>query len=282
MKGKVCVITGATSGIGLEAAEQLGRKGARLVLVGRDPRRGDAALARLRAKLPDLEAELRYADLSSLGDIRRLATDLAAALPRIDVLINNAGAFFDRHELTADGLERTFALNHMGYYLLTRLLLEKVKAAAPSRIVVVASDAHRSATLDFSDLAGRRRTDGWTAYRRSKLANILFTLELAEKLAGTGVIANSLHPGFVATRFGDNSRRLGMRLLFGLSKRILAIPPARGAETIVYLAASAEPAASSGGYFAKCRETQPSAAARDRDAARRLWEESARIAVLDP
>src|SRR6185312_4690777 len=202
MDGKICVITGATSGIGLEAAGQLARRGARLVLVGRDPRRGEAALVRLRALVPRVEATIHYADLSLMAETRRLADELAAALPRIDVLIDNAGAVFDRHELTAEGLERTFALNHMAYFLLTNLLLDQLKAAAPSRIVVVASEAHRGAQLDFADLAGRRVGGGWQAYRRSKLANILFTAELARRLAGTGVTANCLHPGFVASRFG--------------------------------------------------------------------------------
>jgi NAD(P)-dependent dehydrogenase (short-subunit alcohol dehydrogenase family) len=279
MEGKICVITGATSGIGLEAAGQLARRGARLVLEGRDPKRGKAALARLRALAPQVEATIHYADLSFMAETRRLAGELSAALPRIDVLIDNAGAIFDRHELTAEGLERTFALNHMAYFLLTNLLLDRLKAAAPARIVVVASEAHRGAQLDFDDLAGRRGVSGWQAYRRSKLANILFTAELARRLAGTGVTANCLHPGFVASRFGD-ATGLSTRLLIGIGKRLVAIPPSRGAETIVYLAAAPEAGAVSGRYFAKCHETTPSAAAGDAEAARRLWDESARIAGL--
>jgi NAD(P)-dependent dehydrogenase (short-subunit alcohol dehydrogenase family) len=281
MKDRICVITGATSGIGLEAAERLARAGARLVLIGRDERRGAAALARLKARAPDAEIAIHYADLSRLAELRRLGGELTAALPRIDVLINNAGAFFDRHSLTEDGLERTFALNHMAYFLLTHLLLEKVKAAAPSRIVNVASAAHRGATLDFADLTGRGGIYGWEAYRRSKLANILFTGELARRLAGSAVTANCLHPGFVASRFGDETG-LGMRLFMRLAKRIAAISPAEGAETIVHLASSPEVSSVSGRYFAKCREAQPTAAATDAAAARRLWEESARIAGIAP
>ncbi len=279
MKGKICVITGATSGIGLEAAERLARAGARLVLVGRDERRGAAALSRLAASAPGGDIAIHYADLSRLAEIRRLGAELSTALPRIDVLINNAGAFFDRHRLTEDGLERTFALNHMAYFLLTHLLLGSVKAAAPSRIVNVASEAHRGATLDFTDLVGRGGAYGWPAYRRSKLANILFTGELARRLAGSAVTANCLHPGFVASRFGDETG-LGMRLLMRLAKRVAAITPAEGAETIVYLASSPEISSVSGRYFAKCREAQATAAATDAAAARRLWEESARLAGI--
>ncbi|MBV9524092.1 MAG: SDR family NAD(P)-dependent oxidoreductase, partial [Alphaproteobacteria bacterium] len=219
------------------------------------------------------------ADLSRLAEIRRLANELAAALPRIDVLVNNAGAIFDRHSLTEDGLERTFALNHMAYFLLTNLLLGKLEAAAPSRIVNVASDAHRGAVLDFADLAGRGGAQGWNAYRRSKLANILFTAELARRLAGSGVTANALHPGFVASRFGDETG-LAMRLLLGIAKRFAAITPAEGARTIVYLASSPDVAGVTGRYFAKEREARPTAAASDAAAARRLWDESARLAGL--
>src|SRR6185503_14947145 len=204
IKSKICVITGATSGIGLETADALAALGARLVLIGRDQARGNAALARLRNRTPDVEAQIHCADLSRLTEIRQLAETLRA-LPRIDVLINNAGAMFTRREVTADGLERTFATNHMAYFLLTELLRERLVASAPARIVNVASDAHRRAWLDFDDLQGEKRYSGMNAYGRSKLCNILFTRELARRLAGTGVTANCLHPGFVASRFGDES-----------------------------------------------------------------------------
>jgi NAD(P)-dependent dehydrogenase (short-subunit alcohol dehydrogenase family) len=281
MIGKTVVITGATSGIGLEAADALARQGAALVLVGRDRRRGEAALARLRAGAPPASLAIRYADMSEMAEVRRLAADLLATVGRIDVLINNAGAIFDRHALTGDGLERTFALNHMGYFLLTDLLLERLKEAPAGRVVSVASEAHRGAVLDFADLTGRSGAKGWPAYRRSKLANILFTAELARHLAGTPVTANCLHPGFVASRFGDPGNGLAMRLLIGLGKRLAAITPQAGAETIVFLAASPDVAAISGRYFAKRRAIEPSAAARDAATARRLWDESARIAGLD-
>jgi NAD(P)-dependent dehydrogenase (short-subunit alcohol dehydrogenase family) len=281
MHGKTCVITGATSGIGREAALQLARKGAALVLVGRNARRADAPNEWLKERVPGAAVTVRIADLSRLDELRRLAGDLARTLDKIDVLVNNAGAMFDRHVLTPDGFERTFALNHMGYFVLTNLLLEKVKEAAPARIVSVASAAHRSTTLDFADLPGRgAAATGWLAYRRSKLANVLFTVELARRLAGSGVTANCLHPGFVASRFGDDNGTL-MRIGLGIAKRFAAITPEEGAKTITYLASAPELAATSGRYFAECREARPDPAATDAAAARRLWEESARLAGLD-
>lgn len=277
MRGKTCVVTGATSGIGLVAAERLAAMGARLVLVGRDKARGETALARISGRVPAAELAVRYADLSSLAETSRLAAALAAELPRIDVLINNAGAMFTTRGVTADGLERTFALNHMAYFTLTNRLRDRL--AAPARVVNVASEAHRGRTLDFADLQSARQYRGFAAYGRSKLANILFTRELARRLAGSGVTANCLHPGFVASRFGDNNAGL-FRLGVGLAKRLFALSPEQGAETIVYLASSPEVEGVSGGYFDKCRLRQPSAAARDDAAARRLWEESARLAGL--
>ena len=278
MKGKTCVVTGATSGIGLEAAEELARRGASLVLVGRDERRAAAARERIVGRVPGATVALRLADLSRLAELRRLAADLLATTGRIDVLVNNAGAFFDRHALTEDGWERTFALNHMGYFVLANLLLPRLLEAAPARIVNVASEAHRGAALDFSDLAGRRGAKGWPAYRRSKLANILFTAELARRLAGDVVTVNCLHPGFVATRFGDAGNTLATRALLGLAKRFAAISPQEGARTIVHLASAPEAATVSGRYFIKSREARPSPAARDDAAARRLWDDSARLA----
>ncbi len=280
MEGKLCVITGATSGIGLVTAERLAAKGARLVLVGRDPVRGEAALARIKARAPRAEVSVHYADLARLDALRTLAAGLNA-LSRIDVLINNAGAMFWRRQVTADGLERTFALNHMAYFVLTALLRDRLVASSPARIVNVASDAHRGARLDFGDLQSARGYSGMRAYSRSKLCNILFTRELARRLAGSGVTANCLHPGFVNSRFGDNNPGVvgvGTRIV----KQMFAISPERGAETPAYLASSPEVEGKTGGYYDRCAPKAPSPEARDDAAARRLWEESARIAGVGP
>ena len=277
MKGKTCIITGATDGIGLETAARLGALGARLVLVGRNRAKGRAVLTALRRRVPGVEAEMHYADLSQRDEIRRLAPELLAAAPRIDVLINNAGAFFAKRLVIEDRLERTFALNHLGYFRLTALLRERLIASAPARIVNVASEAHRNAALDFDDLQTARSYNGWKAYQRSKLANILFTRALARRLAGTGVTANCLHPGFVATSFGDNNRGFwgfGIRL----GKLFAAISVPRGAETPVYVASAPEIEGTTGKYFDKCREREPNAAARNDADAERLWKESERLA----
>jgi NAD(P)-dependent dehydrogenase (short-subunit alcohol dehydrogenase family) len=279
MRGKVCVITGATSGIGLVAAERLAAMGARLVLVGRDKARGEAAIARIKRRTPSAEIRIHYADLSRLVEMNHLASEIAAIEPRIDILVNNAGAMFAARSVTEDGLERTFAVNHMAYFVLTNRLKERLVAAAPARIVNTASDAHRGNTLDFDDLQSTRRYRGLTAYGRSKLANILFTREFARRLAGTGVTANCLHPGFVATRIADNNGGV-FRLGVSIAKGLFALSPEKGAETMVHLASSPEVAGVSGGYFAKSRPATPTAAAQDDAAARRLWEESARIAKL--
>jgi NAD(P)-dependent dehydrogenase (short-subunit alcohol dehydrogenase family) len=278
MEGKLCVITGATSGIGLVAAERLAAQGAQLVLVGRDPARGEAAIARIRRRAPRAEVRVHYADLSRLDALRTLAAGLNA-LSRIDVLINNAGAMFWRREVTADGLERTFALNHLAYFVLTALLRDKLAASSPARIVNVASDAHRGARLDFGDLQSARNYSGIRAYSRSKLCNILFTRELARRLAGTGVTANCLHPGFVNSRFADNNPHIigiGARVL----KQLRGISPERGAETPVYLASSPQVEGQSGGYYYECTPSTPSREAQDNEAARRLWEESAKLAGM--
>jgi NAD(P)-dependent dehydrogenase (short-subunit alcohol dehydrogenase family) len=277
MKGKTCIITGATDGIGLEAAAGLGALGARLVLVGRNRAKGEVVLAALRQRVPRIEAEMYHADLSRRDEIQRLAPKLLAVAPRIDVLLNNAGAFFAKREVVEDGLEQTFALNHMGYFRLTALLRDRLIASAPARIVNVASEAHRNAALDFDDLQTARDYNGWKAYQRSKLANILFTRGLARQLIGTGVTANCLHPGFVKTSFGDNNRGfwgIGIRL----GKFFAAISIPRGAETPVYLASAPEVAGVTGQYFDKCREREPNAAARNDADAQRLWKESERLA----
>jgi len=279
MTGKTVVITGATSGLGLVASGRLAGLGARLVLVARDRAKAEAMLRQLRDKTPSLEAEILIADLSRRDEVCKLAAELPRAAPRIDVLINNAGAIFTRRETTVDGLERTFALNHMAYFLLTVLLLDRLRANAPARIVNVASEAHRNATLDFGDLQTTQGYSGWLAYRRSKLANILFTRELARRLKGSGVTSNCLHPGFVATAFGDNNGG-PFRFAIAFAKHFLAIAPEQGGETLVYAASAPEIAEASGLYFDKNRPRDPSAAAQDDAAAGLLWRASEQLAGL--
>ena len=279
MHGKVVVMTGGTSGIGEVAAERLAGLGARLVLVARDRARGEATLARLRARGPGVGHVAHYADLSLIADTKRVAAEIAAAEPRIDVLMNNAGAMFGHRRVTADGLELTFATNHMSYFLLTHGLRERLLASAPARVVNTSSSAHRRADLDFEDLQSTRGYRGFMAYSRSKLCNILYTRELARRSAGTGVTANCLHPGFVATRFGDASGGL-FSYVVRASKQVFAISSEKGAETLVYLASSPEVATISGGYFYQCQLATPTRAAQDDAAARRLWAETARLAGL--
>jgi NAD(P)-dependent dehydrogenase (short-subunit alcohol dehydrogenase family) len=278
VQGKVCVITGATSGLGLEAAERLAKLGARLVLVGRDRARGDAALTRLRGAAPGVAADIYYADLSLMSEMKRVATEIRNAEPRIDVLINNAGAMFTARHETDEGLEMTFALNHMAYFVMTNILLDRLKAAEQSRVVSTSSAAHWGQALDFDDLQSTKRYSGMKVYGRSKLANILFTRELARRLAGTGVAVNCLHPGFVATRFGGGNG-LVMRIVMPIAM-LGAIRVEQGAETIVYLASSGEVAGFSGGYYRQSRAAQTSAAGQDFAAASRLWAESARLSGM--
>ena len=280
MQGKVVVITGATSGIGQVAAERLAGMGARMVLVARDKGRGEAALARLRARAPGAAHSIHYADLSRLAEMKRVAAEIAAAEPRIGALINNAGALCSSRHVTEDRLELTFALNHMAYFLLTHGLRERLLASAPARVVNTASDAHKRANLDLDDLQSANGYSGFKAYGRSKLANILFTRDLARRLAGTGVTANCLHPGFVATRFGDQSGGF-VSYAIRFWKKMFAISSEEGAETLVYLASAPEVANVSGAYFYKCRPATPTKEAQDDAAAQRLWIESAKLAGLE-
>lgn len=276
MQGKTVVITGATSGIGEVAAIRLAEKGARIVFTARDKARADDTMAALKETNPNADHALHMADLSLLSEMKRVGAELARE-PRIDVLINNAGALFNKRQETADGLEMTFALNHMAYFVLTNLLLGRLNAG--SRIVTVASNAHRGARLDFDDLQSRRSYVGFPVYSKSKLCNILFNRELARRLSGTGITANALHPGFVATRFGNDSGGI-MRAVLKVAKPIGAISPEEGAQTIIYLACSPEVAGVSGQYFYECKPATPTAEARNDDDAKRLWDVSQQIAGL--
>jgi NAD(P)-dependent dehydrogenase (short-subunit alcohol dehydrogenase family) len=269
MQGKIVAVTGATSGIGEKAVAALARLGARIVFVARDRARADALLQRLEALAPGLGHTAHIADLLLMREATRVGAEIAAAEPRLDVLVNNAGALFAERRLTAEGLERTFALNHMSYFALTAALLERLKAAPAGRIVSTASRAHRGAALDFDDLQAAKGYFSLSAYQRSKLANVLFTRELARRLKGSSVTANCLHPGFVASRFADEAG--GLTATFAGLAKWFAISPEQGADTLVYLASSPEVAGISGEYFTKRRIEVPSAAARDDAAAQRLW-----------
>lgn len=275
--GKVVVLTGGTSGIGRVAAIELSRRGAKIVLIARDRARAADALSDITKAGPGLEHRIFLADLASVADTRQIAAEITAAEPRIDVLINNAGALFNRRQLSPDGLELTFTLNHMAYFVLTEGLKQTLIRSAPARIVNTASGAHRGATLNLDDLQSERGYTGFAVYSRSKLCNILFNRELARRLNGTAVTSNCLHPGFVATRFGDSSGGL-VQSLMPIAK-LGAISPAKGAETIIYLASSPAVAAVSGEYFYQCAPDTPSPQAQDDAMASKLWAASERLAA---
>jgi NAD(P)-dependent dehydrogenase (short-subunit alcohol dehydrogenase family) len=281
MSGKVCLVTGATSGIGKQTALGLARLGATVIIVARDAARAEVAADQIRRHVPPAQVEILTADLSRLAQVRRLAEEVLARHDRLDVLINNAGVIMTRRQLTADGLETTFATNHMAPFLLTNLLSGLLTRSAPARVVTVASAAHKQVrAIPWDDLPHGAQTSTGQTYPMSKLLNILFTVELARRLAGTGVTANCLHPGFVRTDLGRNVTGVPGAVLR------LALPlvpgPATGARTTVYLASSPEVAEVTGGYFVRCRPAEPSALARDPGAATRLWTLSEQLAGLDP
>ncbi len=270
MEGKVCLVTGATDGVGNVTARVLAERGATVVGVGRDP-------AKIKATLADVgkthgSLEFMTADLSSQAQIRALAAAFQAKYDRLDVLVNNAGALFTSYRESVDGIEMTFALNHLAYFLLTFLLIDTIKGSAPARIINVASDAHQGSTINFDDLGYRQRYSAWTAYGASKLANILFTYELARRLEGTGVTVNTLHPGFVDTNF---QRAAGLSMRGHLT-------PEEGAGTQIWLATSKEIEGMTGEYFVRRRATRSSDASYDEAAARRLWEVSAKMVGVIP
>ena len=274
----VAVVTGATSGIGRVTALELARAGWTVLCVGRDAGRGAETLAEIRAVAGDRRAEFLQADLSSIAAGKALGAIILDRRPRLDLLVNNAGTLFDRRQESVDGLEMTFALNHLGYFVLSQMLLPALAAAPSARIVNVASGAHRRAVLDFTDLQMRQRYSGWQAYARSKLANILFTRELARRLAGGTVTANCLHPGFVSSRFGSGNGPL-WRAVFRTAQ-LFAISPAESAKAVLHLSLAPELAGTSGAYFDRDRPAQSSAAAEDLRAARELWAVSAELTGL--
>jgi len=275
MRDKTVIITGATSGIGEAAALALAAKGARIVFTARDRARAEATLGALTRANPDAAHDFVLGELSTLAGMRAAGEALAAKAPRIDVLANNAGAMFNPREATADGLEKTFAVNHMAYFVITEILRPHLDGAG-ARIVSTASGAHALGRLDFDDLQSEAKYSAMTVYGTSKLCNILWTRELARRLAGAQVTVSCFHPGGVNTGFGSNTHGL-IKTVFGLAGRFL-LTPAKGADTLVWLASAPEAAGQTGGYWVRRRLTQPSAAARDAAAAARLWDVSAKIA----
>ena len=281
MAGKVCMVTGANSGIGKVTAAVLASMGATVVMVCRSRERGEAARQSVVTESGNKNVVLLLADLSSMASTRAMVDAFKARHDRLDVLVNNAGALFNSYQESVDGLEMTFALNHMGYFLPTVLLLDLLKASAPARIINVSSDAHRAGKVDFDDLQNRKKYSAFGVYAESKLENVLFTKELARRLDGAGVTVNALHPGFVRTNFGNNATGNGFAsMVLRLLSKLIAITPEQGAETSIYLASSPEVAGVSGAYFDKKKAVKPANQANDEAAARRLWAESERLSRL--
>ena len=279
MRGKTCVITGATSGIGRAAAEALAAMGARIILVARNKESGEATLTKLRRRYPCGAHSIHYANLLRLAEVERVAAEIAAAEPRVDVLLNNAGAMFARRKITPDGLEHTFALNHVAPFVLTHGLRERLFAAAPARVINTAGALHHLATLHLEDLKLEHRYNAFYAYAHAKLCCVLFTRELARRWASKQVTANCLHPGEVATSFGYGSGGLipyvfAVVHLFGCS-------PGRGASRIVRLASAREYAGTTGHYFYKDKLARPNPLAEDNENAERLWQATARLAEIE-
>lgn len=281
LSGKHVLITGGNTGIGKATAIGLARLGAAVTITSRDPAKGEAAAADIRRLAGNEDISVLQLDLASLADVRRFAAEVLARRPRLDVLINNAGLILGERSETVDGFETTFGVNHLGHFLLTNLLLARLKESAPARIVNLASGAHRAAYkgLDFDDLQARRSYSGFLVYARSKLANILFTIELAERLRGSGVTANAVHPGFVRSDFAADGDSPLINLFYKVTKPF-ALTVEQGARTSIHVASASELADVTGQYFEHGKVVRPSRHARDRDAALRLWEVSERLTGL--
>ncbi len=276
MRGKICLVTGGTSGNGKATALGLARLGAAVVIVTRDPGRGANTVAEIKRQSGNQAVEFLTADLTSQQSIRALADEFKRTHRQLHVLVNNAGGVFPRTR-TVDGLEKTFALNHLAYFLLTELLLDFLKGSAPARIVSVSSGAERGGKIDFADLQGDKRYRAMRAYCQSKLANVLWTYELARRLQGSGVTANCFHPGVVATSFGGGISLF--RWFYRVARRFVRTPE-KGAETAIYLASSPEVEGVTGKYFYDCKPIQSSARSYDQATARRLWQVSAQLTGL--
>jgi retinol dehydrogenase-14 len=277
MTGRTVLVTGATGGIGRATAAGLAALGARVGIVGRDVSRSEAAAQQVRAV--GGQVDVFVADVSSQDEVRRLADEVLAAYPRLDVLVNNVGGYWATRHTTVDGLEHTFAVNHLAPFLLTNLLLDRLRASAPARVVTVSSGAQALGSIDFDDLQGEQDYSGQRAYNQSKLANVMFTYELARRLAGSGVTANVLHPGVVRTNFGREDSQMWMKLMLPVIRPFMKSPE-RGAATSVYLASAAEVEGVTGRYFANSKPKTSSKASQDTTAAARLWDVSAELVRL--
>ena len=278
MTGKVCLVTGASSGIGFETAKALAEKGATVITVSRSGGSGEQKTEAIRRQTGNRQVHFMPADLSSQAEVRRLAAEFKDKFDRLDVLVNNAGMFTQERKTTNDGYELTFALNHLAYFLLTNLLVDLLEQSAPARVVNVASGAEAGGDIHFDDLMLRQDYSGWKAYGQSKLANLLFTFELAKRLANKGVTVNAMHPGFVATGFGEDASGFmsGVMML----ARPLARSPEKGAETVIFLATSPEVAKVTGRYFKDKELIKPSSTARDNVTQLRLWHVSEELTGL--
>jgi NAD(P)-dependent dehydrogenase (short-subunit alcohol dehydrogenase family) len=276
LTGSTCLVTGANSGIGKVTARELARLGADVLIVCRNPERGEQALVEIRKTSGSTKVELLICDLSSQKQIRNLASEFGKRRDRLDVLVNNAGLMRRRRYLTEDGIESTFAVNHLAYFLLTNLLLDTLKRSAPARIVNVASVAHMNGSINFDDLQGEKLYSSMVAYRQSKLANILFTYELSRRLEGTGVTVNCLHPGVIATGIAREMPKVVDWIL-----RLFFTSPEKGASTSIFLAGSPEVEGVTGKYFIDCLEARSNRESYDRETALRLWEVSARLTGLE-
>lgn len=269
MQNKMVLITGATGGIGYAAALQLATMGAHVVLVGRNLPKTEAVVAEIRKLTGSPNVDYLIGDLSVQADVRRIVREYRSRYNRLDVLINNAGAMFLRYQVSAEGIEMTLALNHLAYFILTVELIDLLKASAPARVINVTSSSHKLARLKLNHMTPNKVYNGWLVYMRTKLMNVIYTYELARRLAGSGVTANCLHPGLIGTGIGQNNK--GYRPMFVAYQRV-AVPPEKGAEHLVYLACSPELAGISGKYFVKKNAVRSSKSSYDPDAGRRLWD----------
>jgi len=278
MQGKICLITGGTNGIGKSTAQELARMGATVIIVGRNAQKTAQVVEEIRAASGNKNVDSLLADLSSQQEVRRRANEFKSKYSHLHVLLNNAGGVFMQRQLSVDGIEMSFALNHLAYFLLTHLLLDTIKASAPARIINVSSRAHTSGKIEFDNLQGERDYS-LGMYGNSKLANILFTLELTRRLEGTGVTVNALHPGFVATGFAKNNGKI-IATLVSLFAPLVARSPAKGAETSIYLASSPDIEKITGKYFYDSKVTVTARQATDMEVAKKLWDVSAEMVHL--